>query len=159
MSELIIDVSGAVQLASKFAGAKPILEGEIKTAMVRSLAQMQGEIQAAAPVWQGTARRSVTVTTPSPYVGKVGTNLVHAIVQLETGRRAGAPAPPPGSLLAWMSSKGIPAESEFAVARAISRRGIPARHLFTDTFHRNEGAIRAEFAAALQRFIAKMRAR
>lgn len=152
---LTIDITGVELLARSLAGAKPLLDRELVTAMTRSVAAMQLDIQTAAPVWQGNARRSVT-TTASAQRGTVGTNLVHAIVQLETGRRAGAPMPPEGALLAWMASKGIPAEYEFVVRRAISRNGIPARKLFTKAFADNQDDIRAEFQASLKRFVARL---
>ncbi len=43
---------------------------------------------------------------------------------IEQGRAAGAKMPPEGVLLAWMASKGIPKEKEFAVRRSISVKGI-----------------------------------
>lgn len=150
-----IDISGAEELARSFAGAKSTLDAELVTAMTRSVAAIQLDVQTAAPVWQGNARRSVA-TTATAQKGTVGTNLVHAIVQLETGRAAGAPMPPSGALLAWMSSKGIPAEAEFVVRRAISRKGIPARKLFTNAFNANKSQIDAEFRASLARFVAKL---
>ncbi len=152
-----VDVTGAEALARSLAGAKAILDAELKTAMVRSVAQIQLDVQTAAPVWQGNARRSVT-TTATAERGTVGTNLVHAIVQLETGRTAGAPMPPDGSLLAWMASKGIPAEYEFVVRRKIGHDGIPARHLFTKSLAARESDIRAEFQASLARFVARLSA-
>lgn len=153
--EVDIDVTGAENLARSLAGAKPILDAELEGAMVRSVAAVQLDVQTATPVWQGQARRSVT-TTASPTKGTIGTNLVHAIVQIETGRRAGAPMPPQGSMLAWMASKGIPEDREYVIRRAISRKGIPARHLFTQAFQSNAPQIRAEFQAAIKRFISKV---
>ncbi len=156
--ELEVDFPDGERLAAAFSNTKPLLDAELLTAMTRSTAQMQGEIQAAMPVWQGTARASVTQTATAQK-GEVGTSLLHAIVQGETGRAAGAAAPPPGSLLAWMASKGIPADAEYVVARSISRRGIPARRLFSNALARNRGAINAEFENAVRRFVAKLQAR
>lgn len=154
-SEIVIDVTGVEQLARALVGAKPILDAELKTAMVRSVAAIQLDVQTAMPVWQGQARRSIA-TTAAADKGTVGTNLVHAIVHGETGRRAGAPMPPQGALLAWMASKGIPEEREFVVRRAIARRGIPASKNFTKAFESNRSAILAEFRASLARFVAKV---
>ena len=152
---LEIDATDALELAAKYEGATKVLATELETAMVRTVAVLQLDIQTAAPVWQGNARRSVT-TTASATKGTVGTNLVHAIVQLETGRAAGAPMPPQGSLLAWMAWKKIPAEREFLIRRAIARKGIPAKHLFTKALAENRSAIDQEFRASLQRVIARL---
>lgn len=46
---------------------------------------------------------------------------------VEEGRAAGQPPPPPGALRGWMARHGVPLEMEFALARAISRRGIKGR--------------------------------
>lgn len=156
--ELSIDTSELQRLGAALSGTGPLLDAELQTAGTRSTLQIQREIQEAAPVWQGTARRSVT-TQAAPRQWKVGTNVVHAIVQLETGRAVGAPMPPAGSLLPWMSSKGIDAALEFVIRRKIGRDGIPARRLFSTALQRNEGAIRAEFDAAIRRFTAKIGAR
>jgi hypothetical protein len=156
--ELDIDASEAERIATAFSGTQPLLDAELLTAMTRSTAQLHGDVVAATPVWQGTARRSTTKTA-TPREGKVGTNLVHGIVQQETGRRAGAAAPPVAAIMPWVTSKGMPAEAAFVVARAIGRRGIPARRLYTNAVARHRGAIQAEFNNAVQRFIAKLQAR
>jgi phage gpG-like protein len=153
--EITIDITGVENLARSFAGAKSILDQELMTAMVRSTAAVQLDVQTAMPVWQGQARRSIT-TTATAQKGTIGTNLVHAIVHGETGRRAGAPMPPKGALLAWMASKGIPEDREFVIRRAISRNGIPASNSFTKSFQANEPLIRAEFQASLRRFVARV---
>ena len=153
--EIEIDITEVARLAESLAGAKPILDQELTTAMTRSVAAVQLDVQTAMPVWQGQARRSIT-TTATAERGTVGTNLVHAIVHGETGRAAGSAMPPEGSLLAWMASKGIPAEAEFVVRRAIARNGIAASHNFTKSFQSNEPLIRREFQASLDRFIARV---
>lgn len=139
----------------KWRNSGALLDAELLTAMTRSTAQIQADIMAGTPVWRGTARRSHT-TEVTPRLGKVGTNLVHAVVQSETGRRAGAPMPPAGALLAWMASKGIGEENEYVIRRAISRNGIAARRLYSIAFVQHQGAIQAEFQAAIRRYVAKM---
>lgn len=57
-------------------------------------------------------------------VGEWGTGERHALPN-ELGRRAGARMPPKGVLLGWMGRRGIPAQREFVIRRAIARRGIP----------------------------------
>lgn len=154
--DITVTVDGEERF-DKWAGSSRLLDAELLTAMTRSTAQIQAQVMAGTPVWRGTARRSHT-TEVTPRLSKVGTNLVHAVVQSETGRRAGAAMPPAGSLLAWMSSKGIDGDLEYVIRRAISRNGIIARRLYSIAFQQNQGAIQAEFQAAIRRYVAKMTA-
>lgn len=89
-----------------------------------------------APVWLGTLRSSghvrlprVTGTTAEVTFGFGGAAGGYARV-MDEGRRPGAKMPPKGSMLAWMSSKGIDPKKEFIVRRAIGRKGIRARRFF-----------------------------
>ena len=50
---------------------------------------------------------------------------------VEYGRRAGKKQPPLKPIRDWVISKGMRADAAFPVARAIGRRGIRARPLFT----------------------------
>lgn len=154
--DIFVTVDGDEQFA-KWANSRALLDAELLTAMTRSTAQIQADVMAGTPVWRGTARRSHT-TEVSPRLSKVGTNLVHAVVQSETGRRAGAPMPPKGALLAWMASHGIGEDMEYVIRRAISRNGIVARRLYSIAFVQHQGAIQAEFNAAIRRYVAKMTA-
>lgn len=151
-----IDASEVDAWAARFDGASDILADELKTAMVRVVATMQRDIQVAAPVWHGNARRSVQ-TTATATKGTVYTNLLYAIVQLETGREAGKPMPPEGALLAWMAEHGIPPEGERGLRRKIGRDGIPARRLFTKAFEENKDDIEREFQAVATRVVARLK--
>lgn len=55
----------------------------------------------------------------------VGTNVEYAAF-VHFGRRAGAKPPPSDKLKPWLRRHGLPESLAFVVARAISRRGIPA---------------------------------
>lgn len=50
----------------------------------------------------------------------------HAVF-VEKGRRAGATMPPIAPIRAWALRHGMPAGAAYPIARAIARRGIPAR--------------------------------
>lgn len=54
---------------------------------------------------------------------------------IESGRRAGAPMPPPDALGGWMSAMGIEADP-FVIARSIGRSGISARPVLGEAIER-----------------------
>jgi hypothetical protein len=55
----------------------------------------------------------------------------HAVF-VERGRRAGAAQPPIAPIRAWALRRGLPASAAWPIARAIARRGIPARPVLLD---------------------------
>lgn len=84
------------------------------------------------------------VTSAGPVItGRVGTDEPHAEPN-EYGRRAGAPMPPKGVLLGWMSRHGIGAEFEFVVRRAIARRGIAPHPFLRPAYEQNRDLISKE---------------
>lgn len=54
-------------------------------------------------------------------------NVAGHAVFVERGRRAGATMPPLAPIRAWALRHGMPAAAAWPIARAIARRGIPAR--------------------------------
>lgn len=85
--------------------------------------------QRATPRDTGRAQSSVSgrvSATPGRVIGEWGSNLAYFSV-IERGRRPGAAMPPKGVILGWMARRSIPASAEYAIRRAIGRRGIPAR--------------------------------
>lgn len=155
MTEILIDTGDLVAYTARLQSTRGQLEREFKTAMIRSTAALQNEVQANTPWATGTLRRSIT-TDPTPYLGTVGTNVPYAPV-VEYGRRPGAAMPPAGSLLRWMKSKQIDPQYEFVIRRAIARRGIPARNMFRNAFEKLQPDVVAEFQAALTRFVQAVR--
>jgi hypothetical protein len=76
----------------------------------------------------GRLRSSLNVrqqVTSRGVVTTVGSNLKYAIY-VHQGRRAGARMPPSSALTVWARRHGAPGQ-EFVIARAIARRGIPAK--------------------------------
>lgn len=153
-TDLTIDAGGVAALASRFAGGPALLQAECKTAMQRSVLEVQRGAMEAAPVDTGTLRRSITAVAES-FEGTVGTNLPYAQV-VEFGRSAGAAMPPQGALLGWMGRKGIDASAEYVVRRAIALRGIAGKLFMTKTLAALEPQIRREFELALARVVAKL---
>lgn len=146
------DATEAMRLARGLAGGTARLQDELLTAMQRSVALLQKDAMTATPVATGTLRRSIT-TSATPVLGEVGSAVAYARY-VEEGRRAGAAMPPPGALLGWMAGKGIPAEAEFSVRRAIAARGIVGKRMFANALAKNSPAIEREFSEALRRFAA-----
>lgn len=115
--------------------AGPLRKGLDKAGFI-----VESEAKKNAPVDRGTLRASIAheveqATVPR-YV-KVGSNLHYApLMEFGTGRRSDGPSPsaghfpPPSELAGWAQRHGMAGE-EFAIARAIARRGglRPRRYL------------------------------
>jgi phage gpG-like protein len=148
-TEIVIDASEFAAMGARFRNAAPIVEREMKTAMTRSTAQIQHDAQVEVKVDQGTLRRSIT-TNVTPFLGRVGTNLIYART-VEEGWPPNYRWIPKGALLPWMARHSIPASAEFFIRRKIWREGLPARPYLIPALERNKHAIEAEFALAAAR--------
>jgi len=105
----------------------------------------------------GSINHEITGQYPN-LVGRVGPSVQYG-VYVEFGRRAGS-MPPVDALIGWVrrhaATGSLPRgganrqrvlyNRAFALARAIKRRGIPARPFMRPAYRRNEGAITALFA-------------
>lgn len=149
-------------MATKYAGAGPIVVDEITKAMNRSVLSVERSAKQVVPVDTGTLRRSIThEVRPSPgmVVGRVGSNVPYARY-VEEGRAAGS-MPPPDALArdlqgGWLRRHGIPNELAFVVARAIARRGIKPRPYLKPAIKTNRMAIEREFAQVPRRVIRRL---
>jgi phage gpG-like protein len=159
-----VDTSDLDDMARRYAGLVPLMEREFRVAMIRSTAQVQHDAQVAVAVDQGTLRRSIT-TDVTPYVGRVGTNLLYGrLVEgadeqgklHEWSRRPGMPMPPPGSLVGWMRRHGMNPKNEYALRLQISRKGIKARPYLTPALEKNRAGINKEFTLALGRVLSAL---
>jgi len=152
-----IDASEIAALASRLGNVQPMLEVELKEAMISSLAMLQHDAMEATPWQTSTLRRSYKLEpAPTAWSGTLVNRTTYAKV-VEEGRRPGAPMPPKGSLLNWMKAKGIDPKAEFVIRRAIGRRGIPGRWMMRDALAKNRAGIEAEFQAAIVRLANKLR--
>jgi hypothetical protein len=154
MVAVTVDTHELDDMSRRYAGLVPLMERELTVAMVRSTAQVQHDAQVAVAVDTGNLRRSIT-TTVTPYVGRVGTNLLYGRV-VEEGRRPGAAMPPAGALLGWMRRHGMDARNEYALRLRISRRGIKARPYLKPALEQNRAAINKEFDLALKRVLTQI---
>ena len=80
-----------------------------------------------------------SITGGGTLFGQVISPLPYAIVQMETGRRAGAPFPPLDAIALWAQRKlGLPEaqakRAAYPIARAIAQRGLPASTRSADAY-------------------------
>ena len=160
-SSFTVDASPLAALGVRLAGAGPVIEREFQNSMVRVTAQVQHDAQALVVVDQGHLRRSIT-TRATPFLGTVGTNLIYART-VERGWPPHYRFIPPGALLNWMQRKGIrpgPHQTiqqvEYRIRRKIWEGGLKARPYLRPALERNRPQIEREFAAAMQRVVARV---
>lgn len=125
-TQLVIDVSAFTALGQRFRDAGPIVAREMKTAMARSTAQIEGDAKRVVPVLTGTLRRSIT-SDPQPLLGRVGTNVPYAKV-VEFGIKPGA-----------------------TLGGRVYRKGRLAKPYLIPAFEKNREAALREFALAADR--------
>lgn len=162
MSDFHAHVTGLEQFLAKFREAPRIVTEELEKAGKRAGLLVEAKAKGYAPVWRGHLRRSITSTqapfgttvTPLLTTTRIGTNVPYARA-VEFGRGAGKTPPPVAPIAAWLRSKGSDAPP-YAVARAIGRRGIPARPFLHRAFEELRGQIRQEFAQVPKRVIARL---
>ncbi len=101
----------------------------------------------------GALRRNIqTSVERSPSRGSVFGTLPQTFVE-EMGRRRGARWPPRGALTGWLKRHNIPVSREWLVRRAISRKGIAARHTFEETLDEQAADIKERLMSAMQQMV------
>jgi hypothetical protein len=75
-------------------------------------------------------------------------NIAAHAVNVERGRRAGAAMPPLAPIRAWALRHGMSASAAWPIARAIARRGIPARPVLLKP--ENQRSIKQVWQAAMK---------
>lgn len=148
---LTIDMSHVQRAARAFATVEPDTVRTIQRVMDHRFALGEAKARRSARVDLGTNRNSTKGLIRDLSNGAEGVleaTSGHAAV-MEFGRRPGAAMPPSGVLLGWMERHGIPPEAEFAIRRAIGRKGIKADHNLETT----RDALIPEIAADLRRVL------
>jgi len=112
------------------------------------------EAQRGAGMELGAIAQSIGAVTVSPMETSVRSQHPGALAA-EFGRRAGAPPPPVSALREWAARHGM-AGFEFALAQAISRRGIKGRFFLQQA---REGLERSELPRLLNRAVAEIERR
>lgn len=160
MASLTITVTRADHLAA----FPEIFADEGKRFMTVAVEKILGTWQANSPVDTSAYRASETAgvaqTSPMVITGTVSSPLAYAPV-IEEGRRAGARQPPSGALMSWVARKfGLTDPRQirsvaFLVARAIGRRGLPAKKPLSRAVEANAAFLTrlfgTDFAAAVAR--------
>lgn len=147
-----VDIPALPPFVARLRGAQTVLRNELATSMQRLVILGQNAAREGAPVDTGRLRNSITsrVELGGTVRGVWGTNITYAET-MEEGRRAGAPMPPAGALIGWMSRHGIDPSAEFVVRRAIGRHGIKGRHFFRASLDRLRPIAVRELNAAYMR--------
>lgn len=126
MVAVAVDSSDLDDMARRYAGLVPLMEREMRVAMVRATAQVQHDAMATVPVLTGHLRRSIT-SDPQPYAGRVGANVVYARV----------------------------VEEGFPPARA-GLKGRKAKPYLRPALEQNRPAINKEFTLAMGRVLSEL---
>lgn len=143
-------------------GAGAIVDEELRLGVEAGVQLGRNAIVPLVPVNTGTLRQGVQISVTGSGVERVGRifNPVAYAPPVEHGSRPHWP--PSGPLELWVRRKlGIADAREvrsaaFLIARAISRRGTPARRMFGRGFAQARGPIMARLRLALRRAVARI---
>lgn len=159
LMDLLIDSSDISAFARDMQVAPRVVTEENTAAMTRAVLSIERRAKEVVPTDTHTLQRSIThEVTPRlgvEVVGRVGTNVPYAR-PVEEGRRAGAAPPPTAPIAAWLGRHGGDVRAAFVVARAIGRRGIPARPYLSRALRELEPQIRREFQQVVPRIARRL---
>jgi hypothetical protein len=134
-------------------------KGLVLTTRLHAPRVLQEEISRASPVPvdRGTYRRSWQVIENRPALSVSLVNATSYAAVIELGRRAGAAMPPLDAIAGWVRRKHLARGKKeindvaFAVARAISRRGLPGHFILNKTLKKLVPIIQRGIVDALGR--------
>jgi hypothetical protein len=151
------DMSAFDKIGRSYKGATRIIEDETRTAMTRSVVQIEADAKRRVPTDTHNLQRSIThevVDVGADIIGRAGTNQPYA-EPVEKGRRAGAAMPPPSALIGWLGRHGIDPSLAFVVARSIGRKGIKPRPYLKPAYDVNRLKINRELGPVLMERVMK----
>jgi hypothetical protein len=154
--DIDVDAASLNRMARRYLGAPAAVADELRQAMTRSVLAVEASAKRVVPVDTGHLRRAITHevrVAGSGVVGRVGSNAPYARI-VEEGRTPGA-MPPAGALLGWMGRKGIPADREFVIRRAVNRRKV-ARPYLKPAITANAARINREFGMVPRRVMQRL---
>ena len=160
-----ISAAGLDAIARGMKAAPQIVEAELLAAMTLVTTAIEGEVQDAWPTGVFNSRAQIhgdAFSTPAGVLGVVGTPSPYAPV-IEFGRKAGKGVSREGqeSIALWAKAKLGVQEIEarsvaFLIARAIKRRGQPAKKIFQGVLDANIGQINRAFEDAAARIAGRL---
>ncbi len=150
--QMTVRLEGVPPLKRKLTPAHRFLTGPTHRYANRVGTVVRNFSRQRAPRWRGGLQKAITYRVLGGTVARevrVEANAVHAAIH-EFGH---APYwPPPTALEGWAAAHGFGPGGGFLVARAISRRGIAAKHYMRDGVAAAEPRVRA-YADQMQREI------
>lgn len=157
----VVDVRALDALARSYANAEAVIAEEVERAVKRAILAVEALAKKYVPTDTHHLQRSITSEARplagSLWRGVAGTNVPYAEA-VERGQDPGR-WPAKGELLGWMRRKGIEASAEFAIRRAIYRRGTKAQPYLERAFAELKPQIDAELAAIPARVVQRLGAR
>jgi hypothetical protein len=150
--------------------AMAIVDAELTTALRAATAVIEGSVvklvaQRAADT--GKFAQSITADVAHPGLTLWRAQVYSPLAQadpIEFGRRPGARMPPVEAIQLWVNHKlsHVPAAQRrgvaFVIARAIARRGIPAKWVFRDGYQLVAGQVQSLFDRACDRIARRLTA-
>lgn len=148
---VFVKIEGLDELATKLRHLSALGERALRPLVAKYALKIQGDARRKAPVDTGALRASVLTA----YIGDRGLTAEIGTVKgyapfVELGRRAGARMPPPDALKGWVARHGMKPGAEYAVARAIKKRGIQPRPFMGPAWELHAPEFVKEAAAVLR---------
>lgn len=156
--DIVVRVEGLEELQKALRKFPQEFERTAKQALGPGLALMESDVKKDAPVDRGRLRSDVgsqIVKGPgSVIIGKVGSSLDYAPVQLEYGRKPGS-MPPSDALEGWAARHGMSGMG-FVIARAIGARGLPAKRILSKVLERRKGRVVKMFEQGISKALKRL---
>lgn len=163
-TQVLWDAGDLAAMGQQYAVLDDVLQKELSDAVWRSTLAVEAGAKRHVP--QGrtkqlvrSIRSDIDRKTVGVMTGVVSANTPYAAAIEFNWKSESGKWPPPGALLSWMEWKGIPAEAEFAIRRAIARRGFKAgaRPYLTRALDELKADIGRELAAVPVRMLGRLR--
>ena len=148
---LTIKIEGLKELQKSFSKSPEMTKRIMGEAMDLSVMRIKNTAKSKAPVDTGRLRNSIKDKVK--FAIRDITGVVNADVKyapwVEFGRRSGK-APPASALRTWARKRGI---NEFALAKAIARKGVKAQPFMQPAIRQNEAIIGKIFESGLSALV------
>lgn len=149
--EVVVDFRALDKLAKGLKGYRKMLAEEIKTALTRTLLDIEATAKERCPVDTGRLRASITPDMVGPTEGYVGTNVAYAAA-VEYGSRPHEIRPRKANVLAWKDRE----TGEMRFAKKVNHPGTAARPFLEPAYLEGQKAAEKHFNAAFERLKARL---